>query len=137
MMNEYQSANDHLSPSNHLLLSDLGRLLGLTLSMPDGALRLIAATGQEWFLEITADGGLWIIHTELAKRSHATPALLESYLQSNSRIELMRGATICIEPQTNTVRLTNAIRAEHLDIRSLEDTLAHMKQLHEELSVAE
>jgi hypothetical protein len=125
-------ANDHLSLANRLLLQDLGQRLGLTLAMPEGAVCLTADTGAELFLEITDDGALWIIHTEICARADTTPAMLDAYLRLNGQVALMRGAAICIEDTTDTVRLYAAINAERLDIETLENTFAHLTRLHRE-----
>jgi predicted signal transduction protein with EAL and GGDEF domain len=125
-------ANDHLSLANRLLLQDLGQRLGLTLAMPAGAVRLTADTGVELFLEITEDDALWVIHTEICAHADTTPAMLDAYLRLNGKVALMRGAAICIEDTTETVRLYAAINTERLDIETLENTFAHLMHLHRE-----
>ena len=127
--------NGHLSLGNRLLLQDLGERLGLTLSMPDGAVRLSMEDGPDWFLEITEDGALWIIHAEICKCVDTTPAMLDAYLRLNGQIALMRGAAVCIESGSDTVRLYAAIKAEQLDIGTLESAFAHLMLLYREQAI--
>jgi hypothetical protein len=132
--NAQASANSHLSARARLLLQDFGQRLGLTLIMPDGALVLTTGSGPDWHLEITANGAFWIIHVLLCRSADATPAMLERYLRLNGQIDHMRGASICIEEGSNTVRLYLAMAAEHVEVDALESTFAHLIQLHDALA---
>ena len=127
--------NGHLSPGNRLLLQELGERLGLTLSMPDGAVRLSMDDSPDWFLEITEDGAMWIIHAEICKCADTTPAMLDAYLRLNGQISLMRGAAICIESGSDTVRLYAAINTEQLDIEMLESAFSRLMLLYREQAI--
>ena len=123
----------HLTDTGSLLLQDLGDRLGLKLHMPEGALGLTDEDGNTWFIEITADGQFWIIHSILLEHSNATPEMLLHLLRLNGRIELMKGASICLGIETDTIRLYVALRQDDLNAGSFEAALTHMRQLHSEL----
>lgn len=127
--------NGHLSLANRLLLQELGERLGLTLSMPDGAVRLSMDDGPDWFLEITEDGAMWIIHAEICKCVDTTPAMLDAYLRLNGQIALMRGAAVCIESSSDTVRLYTAIDTERLHIEMLESAFSRLMLLYREQAI--
>jgi hypothetical protein len=131
------SSNDHLSNANKLLLQDLGERLGLPLLMPERALRLTDEDGNTCILEITEDGQFWVIHSVLHENSQITPAMLAHYLRLNSSIELMKGASVCLEADTETIRLCMVLPEQRLTTESFENALMHITQLCGELMTAD
>ena len=61
--------------------------------------------------------------------------MLDAYLRLNGQIALMRGAAVCIESGSDTVRLYAAIKAEQLDIGTLESAFAHLMLLYREQAI--
>lgn len=120
-----------MNQSADALIYELGEKMGIPLSVKQGATVLTDNTGREFWLEAPEDSQLIIMHTSLEQYTVSRADEIDKlkWLALNSRPDLMCGAWIGTDAQTDTVRLFVSAPVAFIDTATLEIILSNLFEL--------
>ena len=115
----------------NLMLTELSKKLGVSLSLSQGATVFSDHNGHEFWFESSEGSELIIIHTALKHYSvsNASVADKTKWLLLNSRPDLMKGVWISLHAPTDTVRLNVAAAVGFVDANILEIIVHNLVEL--------